>query len=99
MLNFIADGVQLPSAVAGYQDEIVKLRSGAPHVEHDDILAAVVVGAACRRESQLKAARASNFSRGRGVCDGGVQLGVLTRRVQILVQFYLPTLRPTRGHY
>src|SRR5262245_82132 len=97
MLDFIADGMELPPAVAGHQHEIIELRRRAAHVEHDDILAAVVVGGACCRQGQLQAAPASSFGRGGGVCDGDVQLGVLNGGVQISVQFYLHMCWPTRG--
>jgi hypothetical protein len=62
--------VELATAVAGGQDEIVKFRRNTAHVEDGDVLAAVFVRGARGGESELQAALATGFKLRGGVGDG-----------------------------
>jgi hypothetical protein len=70
VVDFVADGVELPTAIAGGQDEIVEFARKRPHVEDGDVLAAVVGSSARGGKGQLQAAGAARFKIGRGVGDG-----------------------------
>jgi hypothetical protein len=69
-VDFFADGVQLPSAVARHENEVIEFRRHAPHVEDRDILTAIVLGGAGGRERQLAAAFLASFKSGRCFADG-----------------------------
>jgi pimeloyl-ACP methyl ester carboxylesterase len=69
-VDFLADGVELPAAVARYEHKIVELGGHRPHVEHGDVFAAVIFGRTGSGERELFAAFLTFFERGRCVCDG-----------------------------
>ena len=79
VVDFVADGVQLPAAVAGDEHEVVELGRQLLHVEHDDILAAVVVGRARSGQRELQAAFVASFEIRQGFGDGGTLVSDMCR--------------------
>ena len=69
VVDFVADGVELPAAVAGGEHEVVELGRQRPHVEHGDVLAAVVGGGPRGGQGELQAALAAGFEIRQGVGD------------------------------
>jgi hypothetical protein len=69
-VDFLTDGVELSSAVARHEDEVVEFGRHAAHVEDDDVLTAVFVGGARGGEGELEAALAAGFKLRSGVGDG-----------------------------
>jgi hypothetical protein len=73
-IDFLADGMKLPATVAGDEHEIVELGRHPAHIEHDDVLSAMVFGGARGGEGELFAPLVASFETGRSASDDGLGL-------------------------
>ncbi len=67
-IDFLANGMQLPAAIASDEKKVIELGRHAPHVKENDILPVVVLGRARGRQSELETALSPQF--GGGGCTG-----------------------------
>ena len=69
LVDFFADGVQLPAAAAGDQDEVIEDGRQLPQVEDDDVAAAVQIGDSGGGQGPLETAVLLLAQIGGGTCD------------------------------
>jgi hypothetical protein len=62
--------MKLPPAVAGHQHKVVEFGGNAAHIEHSNVLPAVLVRRPRSGNRELQAALLAGFSSGKGIGDG-----------------------------
>ena len=70
VVDFVTDRVELAAAIARGDHEVIELGREGPHVEHGDVLAAIVGGGPRSGQGELQAALAAGFEIRQGVGDG-----------------------------